>query len=145
MNKLTDPSKTGKYENISLARLQELLESHGDTKLSENCRSILNDLQIKCEPFRVHRDKRLAHSSLLKTLPEISYEMIDKSLSLVHSYLNAIESNYNKREVDYNDISISGSSDELFYFLCRGLRYKELVLEDVLPFDDLYKGKWNGI
>src|SRR6185295_6641359 len=48
LSKLTDPSRTGKFENLSLEQLQLRLEAHADTALSQECRKTLDTLHAQC-------------------------------------------------------------------------------------------------
>ncbi len=105
LSKLTDPAATGKLENLSLEKLQSILELHGDSGLAMRCRIILDSIQIQCGAFRVRRNKELAHLDLataLKQLPNplpgVSRNMIEDALQSVRDFMNAIEVHYNDSE-----------------------------------------------
>lgn len=150
LSKLTDPAKTGKFENLSLEQLQALLQAHGDTTLAQQCRKTLDTLHTQCVAFRHRRHKKLAHldlSTALRTsgqpLPGVSRQMIEDALLTIRTYLNAIEMHYNDSEWGYEHFIMGDDGDALVATLRAGLRYEELVQERKLPYDDWRHGKWH--
>lgn len=150
LSKLTDPARTGKHDNLSLEQLQGRLEKHGETGLASQTRLVLANLRIKCKPFRVWRDKQLAHFDLLTSirssanpLPGVSRQMIEEALSLVRDFMNKIEVHYNNSEIGYEHLLFtSNDGNALLAIVRNGLRYEELVEEGVVPCGDSQRGKW---
>lgn len=84
LSKLTDPARTGKFDNLSLLQLQTRIDTDGDASLAVQTRVILDTLLGQCAPFRELRNKRLAHLDLLTSLkasptplPSVTREMIE--------------------------------------------------------------------
>ena len=149
LSKLTDPPRSGSHENLSLELLQQRLESTSNTELALSTRQTLNALQHNCEPFRQWRNKKLAHLDLLTAmeaspnpLPGTSRQMIEDSLELVREYLNSIERSYCASETGYEHFIMQSDGDHLVALLRNGLRYEELVQDEVIPYDDFKNGAW---
>jgi hypothetical protein len=149
LSKLTDPDATGKHANLSLEQLQLQLETHGDKSLSSQMRSVLDELHVKCEPFRIWRNKKLAHLDLTTSmksspnpLPGISRQMIEDALTLLRTYMNKIEGHYNDSEMGYEDFSMLSDGDALLAVIRNGLRYEELLQQRVIPYDDWLRARW---
>lgn len=150
LSKLTDPARTGRFENLSLEQLQTRLETNGEAYLAKKNREILDELHIQCEPFRTWRNKRLAHLDLSTAmrsspnpLPGISLEMIENALQLVRTYMNQIEQHYNDSEYGYEHFLMQSDGDALVAMLRYGLRYEELVQDQTISYDDWNKGNWH--
>lgn len=150
LSKLTDPARSGKHENLSLAQLQTQLQLYGDPALAAKCRDILDEIHNHCEVFRLRRHKTLAHldlhtmmSQLSQPLPEVSRKMIDDALESVRDFMNSIEIHYNDSEWGYEYFILNQGAGALMETLRAGLRYEELIKDGNLPFDDWLNGKWN--
>src|SRR5262245_52385386 len=150
LTKLSDPAKTGAHENLSLEQLQSRLEAHVDQALAHRTRPLLDIIHSRCDPFRTWRNKKLAHLDLstalkltVNPLAGISRQMVEDALSCVCDYLNAIEQHYFGNSSLYSELIMSDDGNTLVLFLKRGLRYKELVLERKIPFEDFGNGKWS--
>jgi hypothetical protein len=151
LSKLTDAASTGKYDNLSLAQLQQRLEAVGDPALAKRTRDVLDSLKTKCEPFRKWRDKKLVHfdlSTAMKldgsSLPRVTSGMIDEPLELVRNFMNCIEGFYNERENFYQLVLTLSDAEPVVGLLADGLRYRELVEQENIPYDDHLKSKWSG-
>lgn len=151
LSKLTDPATSQKrFENLSLEQLQGRLEILGDPNLAVACRKLLDTLHTQCSPFRVRRDKKLAHLDLptaLRTgpqpLPAISRQMVEDALLTIRTYLNTIEAHYNDSELRYEQFVMASDGEALIATLQAGQRYEELVKERQIASDDWRKGKWH--
>lgn len=148
--KLTDPASVGKLDNLSLEQLQKRLKTYEDKSFSDQTQPLLASLRIKCQPFRVWRNKRFAHldlttsmQSISSPLPGISLQMIEEALSLVRDYMNNIENYYNDKDIGYQHFIMSSDGDYLLALLRNGLRYEELLQKGVVSYDDTQCGKWN--
>lgn len=150
LSKLTDPARYRRFHNLSFEQLQARLEAYGDQTLAAKTRSVLDTLHSKCEPFRVWRNKRLAHLDLTTAmksspdpLPGISRQMIEEALALVREYMNTIEGHYHDSEVGYEHFIMHSDGDALVAMLRSGLRYEELLKEGTISYDDWHHGKWH--
>ncbi|MBW1746209.1 MAG: hypothetical protein JRG74_15055 [Deltaproteobacteria bacterium] len=150
LSKLTDPAQSGKFKNLSLEQLQERLDAHGDKDLANQTRSILDRLHSKCTPFRVWRNKQLAHLDLTtamkctqNTLPGISRQKIEEALELVREFMNKIEGHYMDSEMGYEHFSMQSDGEALVAMLRYGLRYEELLKDGKVSYDDWHHGKWH--
>lgn len=150
LSKLTDQARSGKFNNLSLEQLQALVDTHGDQTLAAQTRLVLDQLHSKCEPFRVWRNKRLAHLDLTTAmksnadpLPGISRQMIEDALSLVREFMNKIEGHYRDSEVGYEHFIMHSDGEALVAMLRSGMRYEELLKEEKISYDDWHHGKWH--
>ncbi len=160
LGKLTDPARTGKYENLSLAQLQERIEALGDQEISSQLNEILakicgdlnsRDKPGKCEAIRIRRNKRLVHFDLNTSLqldadplPGVSRQMIEDALSLVRKYMNTIGIHYSQTETNYqNPIMWGTDGDALVALLKDGLDFSELPKKLGKGRDELRSGKWD--
>jgi len=148
--KLTDPACNGRYENLSFEQLQRRVEDQGERQLSADLRKLLDDLYDKSQDFRTWRNKRLTHLDLntamqsnTNDLPVIYRQMIEDTLRLLRNYMNTIEVHYCHRETDYDNFHMSSSDGEALVFMLKfGIRYKELLKDHKLPFDDFEQSQW---
>jgi len=150
LSKLTDPSRTGKCENLSLEQLQKQLHALGEERLCEDLREILDQIHEKCEVSRCRRNKRIAHFDLdtslgrnLTPLPAVSQQMIEDTLHLLRQYMNAVERHYCEKGIlCEHGIELKRDADALVAILKFGFRFKELVRDGKIPDDELGKGEW---
>ena len=160
LGKLTDPARTGKHENLSLAQLQERVETLGDQALSSQLNEILVELcgdrnnldkPGKCKAIRIRRNKRLAHFDLdtslqldAEPLPGISRQMIEDALSLIRKYMNTIGIRLSQTETAYERVTMSGDDGEaLIAWLKDGLDFNELARKLKKGRNELRSGKWS--
>ena len=149
LSKITDPPRSRQYENLSLTLLQERIDEVAEPEFAQELSQILMEAKSACEPFRMRRNKKLAHLDLETAraienpLPGISREMVEKALLQVRTYLNRIEQYYNDAEFGYEHFLLKSDGDQLIAVLKDGLRYEELVQERVIDLHDWRKGKWS--
>ena len=151
LSKLTDPARSGKFDNLSLEQLQKQMEGLGEPQLAARLRELLDELHSRCTPFRAWRNKQLAHldlSTAMKSnpdpLPGISRQMIEEALELVREYMNEIQRRYCHSETGYEHFIMAGGDGEALVAVLRsGMRYEEHVTEKNLALDDWRLGKWS--
>jgi hypothetical protein len=85
LSRLTDPPKTGRYENASIAHLAELATPNLTSLTASEVSSLLASLKNHVVNAKVHRDKAIAHADLehatgLAKLPEIAYSEIEGAM-----------------------------------------------------------------
>ena len=98
LNNLADPAKSGKFENCSLKQLQNLTNDQDiPGNISGKLQKIITQLHDKSgkkgSPLRMYRNRVLNHFELKTSLgkgsvPNISIETIEESLSLIKAFLN---------------------------------------------------------
>jgi hypothetical protein len=128
--RLTDPAKSrvGKVEksNLTIEYLVELIPPNEEI-LQRSLRSMLPTIEVRCEPFRKHRNSRIGHCDVetrrkraASLLPEISVEHADETLHYIAEVLNAVERHYDNNEHPYRDgVYGSGNAEELLEFIRR--------------------------
>lgn len=95
--RLTDPPKTGRYENLTMMRLSERVS---DVILKASVMAGADHVQKECEFARRWRDKRLAHTDLKvfragsTGLPAVKNKNIEDALSSIRKLLNLIRDHY---------------------------------------------------
>jgi AbiU2 len=149
LSKLTDPASRSKHANLSLEHLQLQLETYGDQSVASQMRPMLDELHDKCKPFRIWRNKQLAHLDLTTSmksspdpLPGISRQMIEDALSLLRIYMNKIEAHYHDSEVGYEHFIMSSDGNALLDVIRNGLRYEELRQKNLIQAEDWLHATW---
>jgi hypothetical protein len=118
--RLSDPSKSFKKENLSLAYLVE------------NCPEIagldtmLIEFQNSCEPVSKYRNKQVGHNDLNTVikprenpLPGINKEQITKIVKLASNLLNCVFMNFTNAELYFYTVS-RDDADTLIFWLKAG-------------------------
>lgn len=133
LSKLTDPHRQGSNENLSLKQIQVYADKAGHHDLLKTAKLLYDDIERKCQPFRVVRRKRIAHADfnhalkLSETpLPSISILDIDNTLAALSRYLNAIEHYYFGSETGYDLVKgpFGTGSDALIGALQMAAKYE---------------------
>ena len=127
-SKLTDPSKQGKNENLSLKQLHVLLEEIGEAEVIEELNMRFEVLYRSCEKFRELRNKRVAHSDMRhalelaeEPLPGISRAYIEEALVNLRDYINVVNRKFKGTTVLYQEFveDLYGRSENLIRALNR--------------------------
>lgn len=128
--RLTDPPRTkvaGKEKiNLTLSYLAELVPA-SESSLVANLADALKQVDVKCERFRPHRNRRIGHYDLdtrqrqpSARLPAFNLADVDGVLDSFADILNAIESHYNNNTQSYaSGIYGPGNADDLIEFVER--------------------------
>ncbi len=93
--RLTDPERTGVYENLSIRNLVAKIEADLNENLRKNVCRKLAKLDAVSKSLRKHRNKRIAHLDIdhaikLKSLPSVTYGDLEDALELVRSIMQDI-------------------------------------------------------
>ncbi|MFY9825725.1 MAG: hypothetical protein WAM82_30405 [Thermoanaerobaculia bacterium] len=132
--RLTDPSTTGRRENLTLARLKETLNSEEEEE--EDLKRVF-DLRLEkidrtCSPFREWRNRRLAHTDFPTALgqsqtplPGVAWEAIDAALRQVGSLMNLVQIHFLDSEFDYRSFTDLNDGEEVVFYLREAQRYEE--------------------
>jgi AbiU2 len=142
--RLTDPVEQGKYENLTLEHLVQLAETRADRRLLPDVRALLAEVVTKCEPFRRHRMKRIAHTDLptaLKVvqnpLPDLSREMIEDALRSLRRLMLALRTGFGKDEMVYDRFTPTGDGKALLWCLRAAKAYRKHQLDGLVkPWED---------
>jgi hypothetical protein len=128
--RLTDPSKTGKKDNLSLARLVESLPAHCDDDFVCSANQRLVDIQSQCEPITTHRNRRVAHNDLATAihyhenpLPGIGQSRITEALKMIAELMNSVQMYFQNGETTYGHCIQRGTGKDLIFLLEQSIEY----------------------
>lgn len=137
--RICDPATTGKSDNLTLECLVQRLTPSPDATQAACLDAQLKKIEAATDVLRQHRNKRLAHSDLLRArnkpaelLPGISRQLIEDALAEIRVLLNQINSWYLKCEVAYAHVGLTGDGETLLWWLRMGKRFLELQDEAYL-------------
>ncbi len=109
--RLTDPARTLGQENQSLEKLMISIDHTDHPDLVLVLERLLKLAQDESQPFREHRNKRLAHRDLEKRLepgedplPDLSFAAFDRALKAVSDFLNEIEVHFADTAMGYEHV-----------------------------------------
>jgi hypothetical protein len=127
--RLTDPSKTGKKENLSLQNLPELVTDAG---LKKTLTDLLAVVTTKTEFARDWRNRRFAHYdlALATSASAIPLETADKekfneALKAMADVINVIEAYFFRNFTSFDHIAGNAGAATLLYVLGDGVQAKE--------------------
>jgi hypothetical protein len=130
----------------------QIVKELGEKKLYSNLCKSLSHFRKKCEAFRVHRNKRIAHfdfdtftNGQSKPLPGVSRAMVEDALKELRFFMNLVDKFYKDTEMGYEYVLMSGDGEALIAILKQGLRYEELLRAGKIDFMDLQRSKFHKI
>ena len=141
LSRLTDPAKTGKHANLSLAALvEEIGEQPG---LQDRLTDLLSHLEKSVAVMREHRNKRVAHSDLAAlTDPQAAlqgYKIadIEGALNQVAVFLNSYELPSNDSQTAYDQciLPMGHDGERLVRCLKEAEAFRAAVLAGMVPKD----------
>lgn len=148
--KLGDPAtsrvKGGAVENLTLANLCQAVIATG--ALHAELPLLLSAYDTACANARDRRNKRIAHFDLNTMLGSRasmsgpSRAEVEAALEALRAIMNSISFHFTGSKTAYDYIALDSDGDSLIAMLRRGLRYRDLVNEGVIPPDDLRSSKW---
>jgi hypothetical protein len=132
ISRLTDPAKTGRYDNLSLHRLAAAIEEI-DFVMGKSIKESLQAAKSTFEPLRAVRDRKFAHSDLvdfkLTNLP--GAESVDKAIEALINISNEIKEAIGigidgilLKDISHYHFQTWGNGEALLYKL---RKYKELI------------------
>lgn len=146
LSKLGDPSGEDDRKNLTLSALIESLELVGEHAICMELNPLLHAFDTACAKLRTRRNKLIAHfdqevllNSRVKPLEGPSRDEIEGALDALRKIMNCAELHYSGSQTAYEHFIMNADGDSLIPKLEQGLRYQELVLERVIPLDDLHK------
>lgn len=141
LSRLTDPAKTGKQANLSLAGLVEEVDQHPE--LQDRLSQILSLLRESVVAIREHRNKRIAHADLAAlTEPDAAlqgYKIddVERALNQVAEFLNAYELQGNDSQTVYDQciLPIGHDGERLVRCLKEAEAFRAAALAGMVPTD----------
>ena len=128
--RLTDPSKTGKKDNLSLTQLVESLAAHCDDRFVRSAEQRLADIKSQCKPITAHRNRRVAHNDLATAinynenpLPGIGQSRITEALKMIAALMNSVQMYFQNGETGYEHAIQRGTGKDLIFLLEQALEY----------------------
>lgn len=129
LGRLTDPSKTGKKENLSLQNLPDLVT---DADLKKTLADLLAVATEKTQFARDWRNRRFAHHDLaLATdatatpLETANKEKFNEALKALANVINAVEAHYFKNFTSFDHVAGNAGAATLLYVLGDGVKARE--------------------
>lgn len=151
--KLGDPAITRikgvAFENLTLSNLCQLVTASG--ALADELPGLLAAYAAACAKARDRRNKRIAHFDLETMLkPKASLHWpsraeIETALEALRNIMNRVALHYTGSQTAYDLIVLDSDGDSLIGMLKRGLRYREMVRDGVVPHDDLRASSWGKV
>jgi len=114
--RLTDPEKTGSYENLSLRNLLRKAEAVFETNVRVDLRGKLDKLIEATDKLRIHRSKRIAHLDLMhainpELLPTVQYAEVEEALSCLESVMRELHRLILDADTSYREPAIAYGCD----------------------------------
>lgn len=138
--RLTDRLSTGCQPNLVLESLVSLVDpcQHGDLR-----RALDDKLKLVVErvaPFRLSRNKRIAHRDRsvalgpsTSPLPGLSRDKFEDALAAIRDFLNEIEGFFNDSEMAYQEVFAASDGEALIHALKQTVECARLEASGVLP------------
>lgn len=149
LSKLSDPAQTFGKKNLSLEMICQVIKELGQEELFSDLDKSLSSYRKKCEIFKKHRNKRIAHfdfdtliNGKSKPLPGVSRAMIEDALKELRFFMNQVDGFYRDTEMGYEYFKMPDDAEALIEIIKRGLRYEELCRDGKVEIMDLEKSKY---
>jgi AbiU2 len=127
--RLTDPTRNGKKENLSLQILPELVTDTGLKKTLTDLLAIVIEKTAFCRDWRnrrfAHRDLPLATDASATPLETANKEKFKEALEALADVINAVERHYFNGSVGFEDIAGNRGAARLLYVLGDGVKAGE--------------------
>jgi AbiU2 len=157
LSKLGDPAMTGKYDNMTLAKLSDEIKSTfagkacpSSQKLSARLDTRLQDYASKSEKVRERRNKYFAHSDHatalnIRPVPLLTptREEINGALESLRSFMRVVETHFGEPYTSYNNVSTIHDGESLIVSLKYSLRYQEMQKAEKIDWFDFRQSPWN--
>jgi len=150
LSKLTDRTEIGRFHNLTIQRLPELVV---DTDLRAEVETLVATAVEATANARQHRQKTIAHFDLevalgnaVEPLPAITRNDLENALHAVTHVLQHLEQHYRESDVDFNPVTLPKASAALLNCLDMGLRTADARLarlrERKPTPEDLTRPRW---
>jgi hypothetical protein len=149
LSRLTDKSKSGKYDNLSLVALVE--EADQQPELKGRLVNQLDHLHKTVAVMRKHRDKRVAHADFaaltdpMSALPGYEISEIEDALKQVAEFLNSYEFHSFNSETAYYQclLPLGHDGEKLVKCLKQAKAFRDAALSGMVP-EDMWKHGEHG-
>ena len=131
ISRLTDPSKTGNKENLTLARILDSI----DPSLFQLKTELIETLEIvknSCDFARKHRNRRVAHTDLKtyfqdhpEPLLSSTKEKIEEALLGLRTFINKVELHFTQNETGYEYLAVVEGASSLIGCLYDAKSYRD--------------------
>jgi hypothetical protein len=118
--RITDPAQIGRRQNLTLDRLADGIDTVADVGLVDDLRTRLSAITEKTTPMRDHRNWRVAHLDLEKTMSTeqevslgFSRQTIGEALKMVGEFLNQLGTYFGQVPCNY-EATITARGDAEF-------------------------------
>lgn len=133
LSRLLDPAKNRQQNNLSVARLIEMIRKEGSPKLAKLLNKELKKISEASEDIRWHRNKRIAHNDLNTHNKAVFTRMSRKNyvalLKSTSKLLNLIHQEIDGSEFGHEYFQAAGDGESLTYWIAQGIRMKNLQME----------------
>jgi hypothetical protein len=144
MSRITDPAVTFKKENLTLARLTNMIKSLGHQELTDDIEIQVRTATEQCKPFRELRNRTIAHKDLGTALnyhpdplPGVSREMVEEALKSLRQYMDAVQTYFEGADTGYEDLGLRGDGDSIIWYLKEARAYRKHRIDGrVDPVED---------
>jgi hypothetical protein len=156
ISKLGDPAKSGKFDNMTLAKLVAQVQEH-DMEGDVGKKSIFNaDIDTRLVEFgtasdkvRERRNKLLAHLDYgtalnLHPMPitGVTRKEIEAALSALRTLVREVEDYVGESPTAYQNVVLTWDGDLLISSLKHAQRYLELEKDGTVSYDDWRTSQW---
>jgi hypothetical protein len=127
--RLTDPSTTGKFSNLTLQNLPDLIADAGlKAKVQALLKTILDQSEF-CRDWRnklgAHRDLDTAINGTANQISGGSRDQVNTLLKTIAELLNAIELHFKEASTFYDFEGHTGGAKQLLFYLDDGVKREE--------------------
>jgi AbiU2 len=114
--RLTDPERTGSYENLSIRNFLGRIGAVLDAKVRGDLHGKLARLEAATEMLRIHRSKRIAHLDLnhaLKPelLPSLRYDDLQDAMKILESIMKDLHLIVFNADTSYKEPAVAYGCD----------------------------------
>jgi len=131
ISRLTDSSKTGDKENLTLARIVDIIDP-SSVQLKTELVETLEIVKNSCDFARNHRNRRVAHTDLKtyfqdhpEPLLSITREKIEEALLGLRAFVNKVELHFTQNEMGYEYLAIAEGASSLIGCLYDAKSYRD--------------------
>jgi len=143
--RLLDPAQTGGQDNLTLRLLVQRVADTGDSAFTQALCARLDN--PNGDPFRKHRNKRIAHLDLKhhpkllgEALPDLTPDFIDKTLDEIGTVLNEVEGPFEGTTTAYDAVSSLSDGDTLVFAFQKAANWDKLVKAGKISLEELKDG-----
>jgi hypothetical protein len=132
IGRLTDPATMGNQQNLSLEMLIQKLDATVNEVIVQQLRTDLQEIKGLCSPFRLLRNKEVAHSDFTKAMeastdpfPGISSEIVDEAVSRIGKFMNIFETRFCSGPTVYELFTMQADGEALIWQLKRAADWRD--------------------